>query len=177
MTDPREYGKALFLLTEEQRSTERVRSEIADMARLIAENPDYPKLLDTPALPKAERIGLISKAFDGFDEGLVNLLKIMAEGRMSYLFPKVAAEYSALYDESRGIQRVEAISAVALTDEQLSRLRAKLTRLTGKTVIIENTLDPALLGGMKLRYGGVQLDGSVKTRLDALEKSLSEIVI
>ena len=69
------------------------------------------------------------------------------------------------------------ISAVPLTEDQLTRLTAKLEGITGKQIIINNIHDPSLLGGMKLRYMGVQLDGSVKTKLDSFEKSISERVI
>ena len=91
--------------------------------------------------------------------------------------PKIVEAFSDTYDRSRGIERVEAISAVPLTDAQTERLVKKLEKLTGKQIIVKNTHDPALLGGMKLRYLGIQLDGSVKTKLDSFEKRLSELVI
>ena len=89
----------------------------------------------------------------------------------------MAKAYLSEYDKARGIERVEAVTAVAMTEAQLAALRAKLTALTGKTVVIRNTTDPTILGGMKLRYSGLQLDGSVRSRLDAFERSLKEIVI
>ena len=85
--------------------------------------------------------------------------------------------FEKAYEISRGIERVEVISAVPLTVAQNERLKAKLEGITKKQIIINNTHDPSLLGGMKLRYMGVQLDGSVKSKLDAFEKSLGELVI
>ena len=64
-----------------------------------------------------------------------------------------------------------------MTPRQMEAMRAKLSRMTGKTVIVRNTVDPSVLGGVVLRYAGKQFDGSVKARLDALEKSLKEIVL
>ena len=86
-------------------------------------------------------------------------------------------EFSALYDKSRGIEHVEAVTAVAMTDAQISKMAEKLSAMTGKTVVIKNTVAPEILGGVKLRYSGTQLDGSVKTRLDSFEKSLKNTVI
>lgn len=177
MTDIREYGKALFLLTEEAKTSESCLADLKAASALIKENEGYAKLLDTPALTKDERLGLISEAFSTLDPYLVNLIKILAERRLVYLFEKVAEGYTDAYDEARGIERVEAVTAVAMTDGQLSAMKATLTRLTGKTVVIKNTVDKSILGGVKLRYSGLQLDGSVKTRLDGFEKSLKEIVI
>ena len=90
---------------------------------------------------------------------------------------RLADEYAALYDEERGILRAEAVSAVAMSDEQLMRLADKLGQSTGKTVIVKNTIDPSMLGGVKLRYAGTQLDGTVKASLDRFERALSGSVL
>ena len=67
-----EFGKALFLLTEEVGTTERVYSESLAVREIASENPEYLKLLDTPALSTDERLSLIDEAFSPFDEHLVN---------------------------------------------------------------------------------------------------------
>ena len=53
----------------------------------------------------------------------------------------------------------------------------KLSDMTGKKVIVKNTVDPEILGGIKLRYLGTQIDGSIKTRLDGFAEGLKNIVI
>ena len=177
MTGAYEYAKALFMISEEEHSSDKMRVQIETLRAAFIENPDYPLLIDTPALSKDERLGLIDEAFSSLDPSLVNLIKILAEKRLSYIFPKLAEEYFALYDDSRGILRAEAVSAAPLTKSQSDALANKLSSLTGKTVIISNTVDKSILGGVKLRYGGIQLDGSVKTRLDKFESALKSTVI
>ena len=171
------YGDALFMLTEELGETEKVLSDVGDLEEAIKRNPEYLKMLDSPALSREERLSLIDRAFSSLNRNLVNTAKLLAERRLSYTLPKVLAHYRTAYEASRGIERVEVISAVPLTASQLTRLKAKLEGITKKQIIINNTHDPSLLGGMKLRYMGVQLDGSVKSKLDSFEKSLSELVI
>ena len=177
MTGAREYGKALFEITEELRKSDAVLADVEIARRLFVDNPEYARLLDTPAIPKEERVELISKSMASLDGHLTNLIKILSERRSCYLFPKVAEEYSAFYDDSRGIVRAEVISAVALTEEQKARLVSRLRDKLGKTVKLTCSVDPSLLGGMKLRYSGIQLYGSVRTRLDTFEDSLKAIVI
>lgn len=177
MIDAKEYGKALFLLTEEEGTTAAVAEELGAVREILRENPRYEKLLDTPALGKDEKLLLIDRAFSSLNENLVNLLKILCEKHSVYQLPKIAAAYAALYDEARGIERVEALTAIVMTPRQIEALTAKISHLTGKTVIVRNTVDPSILGGVVLRYAGKQFDGSVKARLSALEKSLKEIVL
>ena len=171
------YGEALFMLTEEVGSTESVRDDVSCVIELIGQHPSYLSLIDSPALSREERLGLIDEAFGSLDKNLVNLIKILAEKRLVHALHDTMRAYLALYDKSRGIERVEAISAVPLTEEQITKLTAKLEAITGKQIIVRNTHDPELLGGMKLRYLGIQLDGTVKSKLEGFEKRLSELVI
>ncbi len=172
-----EYARALFELSEESNSTDTVLSDIKVLTELFGSEPDYVKLLGTPAISKAERLALIDEAFSSIDENLKNLIKILSEKRLVSEFSDIAASFSVLYDASRGIEHVEAVTAVPMSEEQISRLSEKLSQITGKKAIVRNTVSPEILGGVKLRYGGKQLDGSIKTRLDKIEQSLKNTVI
>ncbi|MBQ3490630.1 MAG: ATP synthase F1 subunit delta [Clostridia bacterium] len=177
MISAQEYGKALFLLTEEDGTTKIVAEDLKIVQKLLRENPRYEKLLDTPALAKEEKLRLIDRAFSSLSENVLNLMKILCEKHSVYQFSKIADAYAVLYDESRGIERVEALTAVAMTQTQISALTSRLSFLTGKTVVVRNTVDPDILGGVILRYAGKQLDGSLRARLESFEKSLKDIVL
>ncbi len=177
MTDGKEYGRALFMLTEECGTTERVVADIKVARSAFSENQGYARLLDTPALSKDERLALADKAFGTLDENLLNLIKILTEAHSTHLFLKVADEYLALYDTSRGILRAQAISAIALSDAQTEALKEKLESELKKTVIITNIVDPSILGGMKLRFADRQIDGSLRTRLDKFGESLKNTIV
>ena len=172
-----EYGKALFMLTEGRGTTEDVLDGVALADKLFSQNPDYVKLLDTPALSKAEKLALVDEAFAGFDEDIKSLIKILCEKHSVSGFSEVKKCFSALYDESRGIEHVEAVTAIPMTEAQTRRMVEKLEAMTGKKIILKNTVSPEILGGVKLRYSGVQLDGSLKTRLEKFEASLKNTVI
>ena len=177
MTDAIEYGKALFLITEEDGKSDNVLSDVQAAERVLKLNPDYVKLLDSPALSSDERVGLADEAFKDLDQMLCNLIKILTKKRLMNIFADVAKSYYSLYDESRGIVRVEAVSAIPLSEKQEEAIKEKLSSSLNKTIVLKNIVDPAILGGMKLRYLGVQLDGSVKTRLDKFEDALKNTVI
>ena len=177
MTDANEYGKALFLITEEDGVSDEILSDVKTAECVLVSNPDYVKLLDSPAVSKEDRVELVDKAFSGLDERLSNLLKILTEKRAIHLFCKAAKAYYELYDETRGILRVEAVTAIPLSEKQACAIKDKLSQSLGKTVVISNTVDHSVLGGVKLRYSGVQLDGSIKTRLDKFEDALKNTVI
>ena len=177
MNGRNEYGNALFLLAKEENTVEAVKEDL-DTARLaFGENPDYIKLLDTPAIPKEEKLSLIDEAFSSLNYSVINLIKILCERSAAHTFKDICETFSSLSDEYFGIERVEAVTAVALSEAQTEALKTKLSALTGKTIVIRNTVKPEILGGVMLRYSGIQLDGSVKTRLEGFEKKLKSLVI
>ena len=171
------YGDALFMLAKELDEIDIVKNDFEILCKSLEQNANYLKLLDTPSLSREERVKLVDSAFNGLNKNLVNMLKILSERRLAYLICKIREAYIVAYDEHYGIERVEAISAIPLNTEQINKLRLKLEKVTGKQIVVTNTIDSSILGGMKLRYLGIQLDGSIKTKLDNFEKSLKDLVI
>jgi F-type H+-transporting ATPase subunit delta len=63
-------------------------------------------------------------------------------------------------------------SAEPLTDEVRRVVEAQLTRLHGADLGISVAINPALIGGMRITVGSSVYDGSVRGRLNALERTL-----
>ena len=63
-------------------------------------------------------------------------------------------------------------SAVELPDESVEKIKAALSKQTGKKVAIKTTVDPSLIGGVVTKLGDLVLDGSVRTQLISLKESL-----
>jgi len=70
---------------------------------------------------------------------------------------------------ARRTARVE--SATALAPQMQSQVQAELTRRYGPGLNFVFTQNPALLGGMRVQVGGDVFDGSVESRLRALQES------
>lgn len=177
MIDTASYGKALYQLTAENGSDARVLEELDAVEWLLKENPSYTLLLDTPAVSKEEKHGLLRQAFGSFDPMLLNFLCLLCDRRSFYQLPACRTAYRASFDEAHDIVRAEAITAVPMQERQCKALQAKLESITGKNIVLKNSVDPALIGGVTLRYGGVQLSDSIQSRLDRLRRSLDEAIV
>lgn len=171
------YGRALFLAAQEAGEIESVKEDVDTISASLEPFSDYSKLLDTPALSREEKHALVDAAFGTLGELSVNLLKILSDKCIFFAFSHIYGEYCRLYDLHHGIERVQAVTAYPMSDEQIKRLSVKLGELTGKRAVVENTVDPSVLGGVILRYSGVQLDGTLRRRLADLEKSLANTVV
>ena len=171
------YAEALFSLSLEEGKCDKVYEDAHIALGALSESMEYLSILDTPHLSIDERVAMIDSAFGSLDGHLTNLIKILAEAKRAHLLVKILREYESLYDEYKGIFNAHVTSAVAMSDGQVEGLRIKLRSLTGKEPRIINTVDPSVLGGIKLRFEGKQVDGTVKGRLEGFEKKLRDLVI
>ena len=177
MIDAVSYGKALYQLAEEDGAPDALLSELETVAQALAEQRAYATLLDTPALPSEERRALLCKAFAGCSQTVRNFLCLLCDKREIYRVPDCVKAYRACYDEAHNLLRATALTAVEMTPRQRRALTAKLEAITGKTVLLTAEVQPSLLGGVTLRYGSEQLDGSIRSKLDRLRRSLSEAIV
>ena len=85
--------------------------------------------------------------------------------------------YLSLRREARG--EVEALveTAQPLTQEEKTALTAALSKKSGKTVLLTERVNPALLGGARVYLEGRLLDGTMRRRLDGIGERLRSTVL
>ena len=136
------------------------------------------KLLSEPSIPKEERTKLLDTAFGTEAERyLVNFLKILCERKILREFAGCCEEFIRRYNSAHGIAEAVVTSAVKLSDTQMEALKAKLEKLSGKKVYLVQKTDASVLGGLRVELEGVQLDGTVQSRISGISKKLNELVV
>ena len=172
------YGLALYDLAKSEQFTEQILEELSVLRKSFAEEPDFLKLLSTPAITKQERCQILDHSFrDKLHPYLLNFLKLLTEKGYIRHFFHCCDAYRDQYNRDHGIVPVTAVTAVAMTEDQKKRLREKLEALTGKTVDLYSRIDPSFLGGVRLDYDGKRVDDTVAHRLDALRTLLKNTVL
>ena len=172
------YALALYGLAKDEGVAELVLSQLEVLRDSFLAEPDYLRLLSSHNLDKKARCTVVDEAFrDKIHLYTLNFLKLLTEKGYARIFPDCVKAYRRQYNEENGIVSVLAVTAVALTSEQAARLRDKLEQVIGKKVILENNVDPSCLGGVRLDYDGMRLDGTVINRLDAISGLLKKTVL
>ncbi len=172
-----EYGRALFEVAEETGAAEEILAELRQVAGILCDNPDYTTLLDTPAIPTGEKPALVEQAFSSCHVYVRDFIKILSAKRAIGQLSACVRVFGECLDESRGILRARAVTAVPMTEAQLRRLEEKLSALTAKTAVVDNVCDPSVIGGVTLLCDGSRFDGSIRARLEELRARLAEITI
>ena len=172
------YGESLYELAKEENLTKLIGQQLAVLQTSYRQEPEFIRLLSSPNLTKAERCQILDDSFRGkVHPYLLNFMKILTEkGYMRY-FSDCCDAYTQHFDQDNGILRVTAVTAVAMSPEQTEKLTQKLTRTTGKEIVLCNRIDPAVLGGVRLDYDGQRLDDTVSHRMDAIRDLLNKTVL
>ena len=168
------YGLSLFEVAQEANQVKEILDELSQVCELMDQFPGFQNLLGSPVLSKEERVKLVEEDFHGqINPYLLNFFKLLAEsGRMSHL-KEIADEYRSLYYEQENIQEVTAITAVAMPKELQEKLAQKLEKSSGKKILLRNQVDPSVMGGVALKVGNRQMDGTVKARLEAVGRQIA----
>ncbi len=94
---------------------------------------------------------------------LGEFMRVVRVRRALKLLPRIIAAYKEAADTESGTVRIETWAARALPN-QITEALQKL----GTDVVIDHTINPLLIGGLKLKVGDVIIDGTIATRLKKL---------
>lgn len=167
------YAGGLYALALEEGLTAQLLQELDTLEQSFAAEPDFLRLLAAPNIDKQERCQTVDAVFRcKVHPYMLNFLKLLTEKGYARYFGDCCQAYRQLYDRDNGILRVSAVTAVPLTPAQSDKMTQKLSGITGKTVVLTNTVEPVCLGGVKLRYDGVQVDDTIRNRLMSVESLL-----
>lgn len=167
------YASVLFGTAMEDHLQAQIRDELNMLSAILTENSDYVKILSSPIVGLKEKHELAAHAFEGkLNSYLLNLIYVMIDNNRFMHFFAVVTAYNRLCDRENNILRVTAVTAISLSAEMKEKLQAKLCTLSGKNVMLSNEVDESLIGGILLKYDNTEIDGSVKTQLDAIKKQI-----
>jgi len=129
-------------------------------------------VLSDPHLPADRRTQVVQDLLEGKAHALtISLVSTtITNGRVRDL--PIIVDSMLARNAATGDKVVAQVrSAVALTDEQKSRLAAALAKKTGKQIEVVVDVDPSVLGGIVTQIGDTVIDGSVRQRLSQLRES------
>jgi len=172
-TVARNYAEALFELAERHEGVEAYGTGVEIVARLIEENDDFRRFLETPRIAVAQKKTVIRRVFgETLPEKLVNFLLITLDKRRQRLLRVIAREYMGLMDQHFNRVHVEVTLARELDAKSMEEMEKRLTLALGKTAIPHVRVKPSIIGGAIFRTGDTIYDGSLRRRLDGMRRRL-----
>ena len=147
--------------------------QLDTLAHNVAHNEELRIHLASPRLGRESKKRLLSHVLGdaGNDAVRRTVMLLVDKGRASEV-GGLAGSFHAVAAKAEGRETAHVTSATALDDGQRARLKDELQRLTGLTITLDESVDPALIGGLRVVLGSKMIDGSLARRLDALGENL-----
>jgi F-type H+-transporting ATPase subunit delta len=168
------YATALFELARDERQLEAVGTSLAALEDGLRQSDALRELTTSPLIGREDALKAVKAvaASMGLDPISANFLGVLAQNRRLSQLPSVIRFFNLLAAAHRGETTAEVVSARPLDDDQVAALRSSLKSRVGRDVTVDLTVDPTILGGLVVKIGSQQIDGSIRTKLNTLASAM-----
>jgi F-type H+-transporting ATPase subunit delta len=150
-----------------------VHSQLRQLRDAIDGAEDLAAMLENPEVDTLVKSRVLAQVADGFDELVVNFVRLVAEKGRAAELGEITGELDSLVAAEEQILDVELTTAHELSDEEFDRILGRIEEQSGRKVQATRQVDPDLIGGIVLQAGSMRLDASVRGRLERLRHELA----
>lgn len=175
------YANALYSASVQESSVSQAFQGLTSVNDLIEKDEKVREYLSNPALTKSDRAVVIDTIASSLklDKSLVNFLTVLSDNNRLSQFKSIYENFSLLNDAHEGIVEAKVTSAKPLDSKILRRLQAAIGKSSfitdeGKTLKLNNIVNPEVLGGLVVEVGDKTVDLSIAAKVARLNNSLSE---
>lgn len=171
-TIARPYAEALYQAA--QKHDVRAWAEQLDVLALVASDAQLCQFADSPTATSAQVFAVTTAAVKmPLAEGVQNLLRVVIDNRRLKALPTVIEQFHALVNAAGGVADAQIYSAYPIDATQLAEVVGTLEKRFGRKLEAHVTLEPSLIGGIRVVVGDEVLDTSVKARLERMKVALT----
>jgi F-type H+-transporting ATPase subunit delta len=170
----RRYTRALFQLAREASQEEKIGQEIEQFYQAYS-GSELQAALTNPAFGVDDRKQILTQVTQSqqLSALTVHFLSLLLDrGRLAHL-PGIVSCYRRLLNEAKGRVEAKVVSASTLDAAMVERMRDRLRGISGKEVVLQQEIDPQLLGGLLVELEGKIYDGSVRTQLEKMKQRMA----
>ncbi|HKY40508.1 MAG TPA: ATP synthase F1 subunit delta [Polyangiaceae bacterium] len=168
------YARAIFELGIETDQLAPITEQLRRFAQVYAGSAELRAVLDNPIIEQEKRDGVLGDvaARLGLTGNAFNLVRLLASRKKLRLVLEIARRLDRLNDEKAGVVRATVTSARNMPDDFYEQLVSELEAATSRKILLERREDPTLIAGFVTRIGDNTIDGSLRGRLDEIERQL-----
>jgi F-type H+-transporting ATPase subunit delta len=170
------YARALLAALPDLQRAQNADRFLAALREAMEGSPDFRDLLLDPAVSRARRTGILRDLARSGDQPpqVENFLATIVEHNRAASIPSIARVFHEELERRMNVVPAEIVSAAPLPEDLRTRAQRALERATGRSVRLETSVDPSLLGGAVTRVGSLVYDGSLRTQLDRLRRRMTQ---
>ena len=168
----RRYAEAIFEIAESNDSVKNTYEALNSLMESYKTDKDFKNFIDHPLISNEDKKEALDKIYHDQSEDIKHIIFYLLDKNRIANIREIVAEYLKIYYAKNQILDVEAIFAKKLTKTQREKLVHNLENKTKKKINLVEKVDASIIGGGILKIGDKIIDGSVRTQLNSLVKSL-----
>ncbi|MGN0262498.1 MAG: ATP synthase F1 subunit delta [Eggerthellaceae bacterium] len=150
------------------------RTQIDTIVRYARANAQLNEVMADSSVAPEQRAQLVKRVFADCEPALVSVLAVMAERGDFSRLNRISDIYDAKIREKFNVCVVDVVTRVALDDHLREVIKNKAGRDLGCDVVLNESIDTNLLGGIIMSANGQRIDASVNTMLDNARTALKK---
>ena len=170
------YARALLGALRESEAQRLADEFLAALADGVKTNAELRGFLLDPATPPKSKKALLERlgAPRGLPGGVLTFLGLLVDNGRLAAVPSIAEVFHLEREAAQGEVSATLTTAAPLAPELRARATGALEKLSGRKVNLKVEVDPRLLGGAVAQIGSMVYDGSIKTQLTRLRRTMGE---
>lgn len=165
---PTSYAQAIYKMALEEWT-----SWLGAMRQKLLDDRATAEVLASADAPLAERQKRLQAiAPKGASSRFQQFLGYLLEQGDFLALNDVIGSFEQLVERGAGREIAYVTSALELADDERTKIQESIRRRFGAALDCEFAVDPALLGGLRVRVGDTVIDGSIASRLETLREHL-----
>jgi len=166
------YAKALMGLAVEQGKVREIEKDMRLILDTIEGSDPLKDVLHSPVITDHDKGTALKALFQKTQPLTSELFNLLATNKRVVLLKEVGEQYVALFDKMQGQDVATVVTTVPLNASLEKKILKQLKDITGREVVIENEIDPGLIGGFILKMGDLEYNASISSKLGNLKREL-----
>lgn len=174
-TVARPYAEALFRVAQAGNDSYNLAAWSAAVSELaqVGSNADVQAFARNPKVSESEiATTILALVKSPLNEEVKNFLVMLIENGRIELLPEIGAQFQQLKNSLEGAADAQITSAFDMTAEQVAALIQTLEKKFSRKLNPAVSVDPALIGGVRVVVGDEVLDTSVRAKLQQMRVAL-----
>ncbi|NMG34196.1 F0F1 ATP synthase subunit delta [Azoarcus sp. TTM-91] len=147
-------------------------SEALDRLASVAADSSMRACITDPNLSTDQLTKLVEDVAGNLSAEQQNFVRILAENERLQVLPEIRDLFVALKNEQEGVLEAQIASAFPLDDAALAALKADLEARFHAQLDVTVSIDPQLIGGVRIAVGDEVIDASVRGKLANMAAAL-----
>jgi F-type H+-transporting ATPase subunit delta len=172
------YAKALFDFSKEQSNEKRVNEDMLLVSKTFDESSELSFFLTDHTQKNNAKLKVVKAVFEEKISNISQkLIELLIANKRIGLLKEIADSFCLIFDKANGIEVATVTTAVPINDTIGSLALIKAKEISGNNnIIINNIVDPSIIGGFILRVGDIQYNDGISNKLSLLKRTFDNSI-